>query len=130
MEEYCSVRVWQLKPGAMAADLEDLAATGIAEMHRWIPGIKQLSLVRVAHGPRGSQPSLPCYVMLTRFTNYEAYRAWRRTEEEGPDYWERYASIFMHWGQIADLIEEYCGDLRDLSDLSNLAPRQDSQDSV
>ena len=116
MGEYCSVRVWQLKPEASAADLEDLAAGGIAEMHRWIPGIKQLSLVRVEQGP---QPSLPRYLMLTTFTNYAAYRAWRRIEEEGPDYWERYASVVMHWEQIASLVEEYRGDLTDLM------PRQD-----
>jgi hypothetical protein len=119
MGEYCSVRVWQLKAGASAAELEGLAASGIAEMHRWIPGVKQLSLVRVEHG---SLSSLPRYLMLTTFTNYEAYRAWRRIEEEGPDYWERYASVLMYWEQMAELIEEYCGEL------STIAPRQDSQD--
>ncbi len=122
MSEYCSARVWQLKPEASAADLENLAATGIAEMYRWIPGIVRLSLVHVENGSHESQPSLPYYLMLITFTNYEAYRAWRRIEEEGPDYWERYASVFMHWEQIARLVEEYCGDLTDLM------PRQDSRD--
>lgn len=121
MGEYCSARLWQLKPEASAADLENLAATGIAEMHRWIPGIEQLSLVHVEDGSHGSQP---CYLMLITFANYEAYRTWRRIEEEGPDYWERYASVSMHWEQIARLVEEYRGDLTDLM------PRQDSRDSV
>jgi len=108
MDQYCSVRVWQLKAGASAAELETLAATGIAEMHRWIPGIERLSLIRIAYGPQ------PRYLMLTIFTNYEAYKEWRRIEEEGPDYWERYASVYMHWEQVALLVEEYHGDLIDL----------------
>jgi len=107
MSEYCSVRVWQLKAGASAAELEMLAATGVAEMHRWIPGIEQLSLVRLA---RRSQASAMRYLMITTFTNHEAYTGWRRIEEEGPDYWERYASVFMHWEELARLVEEYSGD--------------------
>jgi hypothetical protein len=104
MSEYCSVRVWQLKVGASATELETLAASGVAEMHRWIPGIKQLSLVRTAHIPETR------YLMLTTFTDYQAYITWRRIEEEGPDYWERFASVFMHWEQLARLVEEYSGD--------------------
>ena len=88
MGEYCSVRVWQLKTGASAAELETLAASGVAEMHRWIPGIERLSLVRVEHEEHEAPGSQPRYLMLTTFTNQEAYRAWRRVEEEGPDYWE------------------------------------------
>lgn len=104
MGEYCSVRVWQLKPGASAGELETLAASGVAEMHRWIPGVKQLSLVRLASVPDQR------YLVLTTFADYQAYTAWRRIEEEGPDYWERYASVFMHWEQLARLVEEYSGD--------------------
>jgi hypothetical protein len=124
MGEYCSVRVWRLKPGASTAELETLAASGIAEMYRWIPGIEQLSLVCVE---RGSPPSLPCYLLLTTFTDYAAYKAWRRIEEEGPDYWERYASVFMHWEQVADLVEDYSGELTGLIDPM---PRQASRDSI
>ena len=104
MGEYCSVRVWQLKTGASGAELEALAASGIAEMHRWIPGIKQLSLVRLSREPEAH------YLMITNFTSHEAYRFWRQIEEEGPDYWERYASVFMHWEQLARLVEEFHGD--------------------
>ena len=104
MSEYCSVRVWQLKAGASATELEMLATSGVAEMYRWIPGIKQLSLVRIAHMPETR------YLMQVTFTDYQAYIAWRRIEEEGPDYWERFASVFMHWEQLACLVEEYHGD--------------------
>ena len=104
MSEYCSVRVWQLKAGASAKELEMLATSGIAEMYRWIPGIKQLSLVRVAQVPETR------YLMLVTFTDHQAYITWRRIEEEGPDYWERFASVFMHWEQLASLVEEYHGD--------------------
>lgn len=104
MSEYCSMRVWQLKAGASAAELETLATSGIAEMYRWIPGIKQLSLVRIAHMPETR------YLMLVTFTDFQAYITWRRIEEEGPDYWERFASVFMHWEQLACLVEEYHGD--------------------
>jgi heme-degrading monooxygenase HmoA len=126
MGDYYSMRVWQLKAGASAAELETLAATGVAEMHRWIPGVKQLALMRTEPGeasePGGAQQ--PRYLMLTTFTSYEAYKAWRRVEEEGPDYWERYASVFMHWEQMARLVEEYNGELIDLkqSAESNAAP--------
>ena len=111
MSEYCSVRVWQLKAGASAAELEMLAASGVAEMHRWIPGIKQLSLVRMTHMPETR------YLMLTMFTDHQAYITWRRIEEEGPDYWERFASVFMHWEQLAFLVEEYSGDSISLMEL-------------
>lgn len=129
MGDYYSMRVWQLKAGSSAAELETLAATGIAEMHRWIPGVKQLALMRVeprepgeTAEPGGSQQ--PRYLMLTTFVSFEAYKAWRRIEEEGPDYWERYASVFMHWEQIVRLVEEYSGELIDLkqSAESNAAP--------
>ncbi len=104
MGEYCSARVWQLKEGASAAELEALATSGIAEMYRWIAGIKRLSLVRIAHTPETR------YLMLATFTDYQAYISWRRIEEEGPDYWERFASVFMYWEQLARLVEDYHGD--------------------
>ncbi len=104
MGNYCSVRVWQLKTGASAAEVEALATSGVAEMYRWIPGVKQLSLVRLANGPETR------YLVITTFTNYDAYKHWRQVEEEGPDYWERYASILMHWEQLVRLVEEYQGE--------------------
>ena len=104
MSGYCSVRVWQLKAGASAAELETLATSGIAEMYRWIPGIKQASLVRIAQMPETR------YLMHVTFADHQAYITWRRIEEEGPDYWERFASVFMHWEQLAFLVEEYHGD--------------------
>jgi len=119
MSEYCSARVRQLKAGASAAELETLAASGVAEMHHWIPGVKRLSLVRIAHVPETR------YLILTTFTDYQAYITWRRIEEEGPDYWERYASVFMHWEQLAYLVEEYSGD-----SLSLMEPDQQKQPGI
>ncbi len=104
MSEYCSLRVWQLKAGASATELEALATDGITEMYRWIPGIERFSLVRLASKPEKR------YLMLVTFRDYSAYISWRRVEEEGPDYWERFASVFMHWEQVAQLVEEYHGD--------------------
>lgn len=103
MEDYYSVRVWQLKPGASAAEVEALAASGILEMQRWIPGVKHLSLVRLTGESRR-------YLLITTFVSAEAYKRWRQVEEEGPDYWERYASVLMHWEQMSALVEEYVGE--------------------
>ena len=104
-KEYCSIRIWQLKPGCSAKDLEALAASGLLEMQRWIPGVKHVSLVRLGDACEGR------YILTTTFTSYEAYKYWRQVEEEGPDYWERYASVMMHWEQIAQLVEEYRGEI-------------------
>ena len=112
MSEYCSVRVWQLKEGAVAAELEALATSGVAEMYRWIPGLKSLSLVRIAPAPETR------YLLIVTFSDYQAYITWRRIEEEGPDYWERFASVFMHWEQMARLVEDYHGDAISLLDLN------------
>jgi hypothetical protein len=38
MSDYCSIRIWQLKPGCSYKELE---------VQRWIPGVKHLSLVRL-----------------------------------------------------------------------------------
>jgi hypothetical protein len=105
MDEYRSIRLWQLKPGASAHELEELMTSGVLEMQRWIPGVKHLSLIRLA----GELPGR--YLVITTFTDHEAYQGWRRVEEEGPDYWERYASIVMHWEQLVDLVEEYHGEV-------------------
>ena len=104
MNDYRSVRLWQLKPGASAAELEELMTSGVLEMQRWIPGVKHFSCTRLAGEPSGR------YLVITTFTGYPAYQRWRQIEEEGPDYWERYASILMHWEQLASLLEEYHGE--------------------
>lgn len=103
MGEYCSVRVWQVKTGASTAEIEALAASGVAEMYRWIPGVKKLSLLRLAGEPQAR------YLLITTFVDDDAYKYWRQVEEEGPDYWERYASVFMHWGQLVHLVQAYDG---------------------
>src|SRR6266496_970028 len=95
MNMYRSVRLWQLKSGASARELEELVTSGILEMQRWIPGAQGLSLVRLDGEPIGR------YLMITNFIDREAYQRWRQIEEEGPDYWER----------LARLIEEYHGEV-------------------
>jgi len=105
MGDYYLVRVWQLKPGASAAELEGLTASGILEMQRWIPGVKHLSLIRLI-----GESQIGCYLLVTTFANHEAYKRWRQVEEEGPDYWERYASVLMHWEELSTLVEEYAGE--------------------
>jgi hypothetical protein len=102
---YRSVRLWHLRSGASARELEELAASGILEMLRWIPGFRGLSLVRLDGEPIGR------YHVITNFTDREAYQRWLQIEEEGPDYWERYASIMMYWEQLASLIKEYHGEV-------------------
>ena len=101
MGVYYSLRIWQLKPGASAAELEALTASGILEMQRWIPGVKHLSLIR---------STAERYILITTFANYEAYKHWRQVEEEAPDYWERYASVLIHWEQLSSLVEELTGE--------------------
>ena len=105
MSDYRSVRLWQLRAGASASELEELVTSGVLEMQRWIPGVKGLSLTRLESEPAGR------YLLITTFTDDESYRRWRQIEEEGPDYWERYASVLMHWEQLVELIEEYHGEV-------------------
>jgi hypothetical protein len=105
MNGYRSVRLWQLRAGASASELEELVTSGVLEMQRWIPGVKGLSLIRLDGEPAGR------YLLITAFTDYEAYRRWRQIEEEGPDYWERYASVLMHWEQLVMLVQEYQGEM-------------------
>jgi hypothetical protein len=68
MNAYRSIRLWQLKPGAPAGELEELVTSGVIEMQRWIPGVQHLSLMRLAGEPPGR------YLVITTFSNYEAYR--------------------------------------------------------
>jgi heme-degrading monooxygenase HmoA len=104
MQDYACVRVWQLKAGASAADLEKLATSGFLEMQRWIPGVKQVALLNVNATPGQ-------YVMVMTFTDREAYQRWRKAEEEGADYWERYAAVASGWEEVASLVTEYSGAL-------------------
>ncbi|GAC1355712.1 MAG: hypothetical protein NVS4B11_25860 [Ktedonobacteraceae bacterium] len=101
---YCS-RLWQLKQGASPQEVEHLASSGVLEMLRWIPGVKQASLIHLANGePRR-------YLLNLTFTSQASYTYWRQVEEEAPDYWERFASVQMHWEQLCSLVEEYAGEM-------------------
>lgn len=102
-EEYYSTRIWQLRPGCMGDELEELAASGYVEMQRWIPGVKHLLLIRLSGEQEGR------YLLRTAFDNYETYMYWRQVEEEAPDYWERYAAILLQWEQLCTLVDEYSG---------------------
>lgn len=104
MGEYCSARVWRARAGVSTTEIEALATSGLAEMFGWIPGVRNLALVRQERGAETR------YLLITTFRSEEAYKQWRRIEAEGPDYWERYASILIHWEQLVDLLEEYHGD--------------------
>ena len=104
MSDYHCVRLWRVRPEAVAAHVEALASSSIVEIQRWIPGIKRLSLLRLQSGMKQ-------YLMTTTFVNYEAYIYWRQVEVEAPDYWERYAAVMMQWEHLCELIEEYVGEL-------------------
>ena len=47
---------------------------------------------------------------------YQSVRIWQLrigsmgAELEAPDYWERYASVLMHWEQLSALVEEHTGE--------------------
>lgn len=103
MSEFQCVRVWQLKRGASGDDVEALASSSVLEMQRWIPGVKRLELLRLQGEPKQ-------YLMKLTFVSHEAYMYWRQVEEEAPDYWERYASVLMHWEQLCELVTEYMGE--------------------
>lgn len=105
MADYYCVRIWQLKPGASSQEVEHLASSSILEMLRWIPGVKQVSLIHLT----GSEPRR--YLMNLTFTNQASYTYWRQVEEEASDYWERFASVQLHWEQLCTLIEEYAGEI-------------------
>ncbi len=104
MGEYFCVRVWEVRTGMAMKDVEALAKTGVLEMQRWIPGVKQVRLVRLQGEPQR-------YVMTTTFADLAAYSYWQQVEDEASDYWERYASVQMHWEQLCSLVSEYAGEL-------------------
>lgn len=104
MSDYHYVRLWRLKPESSVADVEALASSSVLEMQRWIPGVKRLLLLRLPGEPRQ-------YLMTIILSSHEAYLYWRQVEEEAPDYWERYASVLMHWQQLCELVQEYAGEV-------------------
>ncbi len=104
MGDYYCVRVWELRDGTSIKDVEELAQSGVLEMQRWIPGVKRVSLVRLQGEPQR-------YVMTTAFTDLTAYTYWRQVEDEASDYWERFASVQLHWEQLCSLMAEYAGEL-------------------
>ena len=105
MSDYYCMRIWQLKQGTSSQEVEQVASSSVLEMLRWLPGVKRVSLVHLTE----SEPRR--YVMTLLFTNQASYTYWRQVEEEASDYWERYASVQMHWEQLCTLIEEYAGAL-------------------
>ncbi len=105
MGDYYCVRVWQVKQGASPHEVEQLASSSVLEMLRWIPGVKQVSLVHITR----SEPRR--YLMVLTFTNQASYTYWRQVEEEASDYWERFAAVQMQWEQLCLLLEEYAGEL-------------------
>lgn len=109
---YYSVRVLQVKPDVVTIEVEELLSSGFLEMQRWIPGVKHLSLVRSGSETRR-------YLLMTTFTNYEAYMYWRQVEDEAGDYWERYAAVLMRLEQLCYLVEEYAGEVVLDTDLSD-----------
>ncbi len=105
MGDYFCVRVWQLKLGASAQEVEHLASSSVLEMLRWIPGVRKVSLVHLT----GSEPRR--YLMNLTFTNMASYTYWRQVEEEASDYWEHFASVQLQWEQLCSLLEEYAGEV-------------------
>ncbi len=105
MGDYFCVRVWQLKLGASAQEVEHLASSSVLEMLRWIPGVQKVSLVHLT----GSEPRR--YLMNLTFTNVASYTYWRQVEEEASDYWEHFASVQLQWEHLCSLLEEYAGEI-------------------
>ena len=105
MGNYFCVRVWQLKLGASAQEVEQFASSSVLEMLRWIPGVQNVALVQLV----GNEPRR--YLMNLTFANSASYTYWRQVEEEAPDYWERFASVQAHWEHLCSLIEEYAGEV-------------------
>ncbi len=105
MGDYYCTRVWQLKLGASAQEVEHLASSSVLEMLRWIPGVQKVSLVHLT----GSEPRR--YLMNLTFTNQASYTYWRQVEEEAPDYWEHFASVQSQWEHLCSLLEEYAGEV-------------------
>ena len=105
MGKYYCTRVWQLKLGVDAQEVERFASSSVLEMLRWIPGVQTVSLVRAV----GSEPRR--YLMNLTFGDRASYTYWHQVEEEAADYWERFASVQMQWEQLCALVEEYAGEI-------------------
>ncbi len=105
MGEYYCVRVWEARADVGPQEIEQLASSSVLEMLRWIPGVKQVSLVCLMK----CEPVR--YLQVVTLTNQAAYTYWRQVEEEAPDYWERFASVQFHWERLCSLVEEYAGEV-------------------
>ena len=103
MGDYLCTRVWQMRPGVSARDIEGLASSGMLEILDWIPGIKRFSLCRLSDEPGR-------YLISMTFVDYGSYVYWRQIEEEAADYWEHFAAVVAQWEQLCQLVEEYGGD--------------------
>jgi hypothetical protein len=103
MQAYVLVRVLEVRAGQSTQELEALARSGLLEMQRWIEGVEQVSLVHL-----GGEPAR--YTLTMNFRDREAYIGWRRVEEEGADYWERYASVQLHWDELCREVQRWEGE--------------------
>jgi hypothetical protein len=119
LADYYLLRVYELKPGVEARELEQLAASGLAEMQGWVAGVKRFSLLRLddagtpARAETGTMEeaaNTARYLLLLHFASYEAYRRWRLVEAEGADFWERYASVMIAWEQLGQPVMEFSGE--------------------
>jgi hypothetical protein len=119
LADYFLLRVYELKPGVEARELEQLAASGLAEMQGWITGVKRFSLLRLheegAPAPAETRTvkqtaNTARYLLLLHFASYEAYSRWRLVEAEGADFWERYASVMIAWEQLGQPAMELSGE--------------------
>src|SRR5438876_11895036 len=103
MGDYSCTRVWQLKSGSSAKDVEVLTSSSMLEILGWIPGIRHFSLCQLWGEPRR-------YLISMIFADYESYMYWRQVEGEAADYWEHFAAVLAQWEQLCQLVEEYVGD--------------------
>jgi hypothetical protein len=111
LADYYLLRVYELKPGVEARELEQLAASGLAEMQGWVAGVKRFSLLRLGDtGTMEEAANTARYLLLLHFASYEAYRRWRLVEAEGADFWERYASVMIAWEQLGQPVMEFSGE--------------------
>ncbi|SRR5712691_1658357 len=108
MAKYYCVRVWQVRAGEELEELEELAGSGLAEMQRWIPGVEGMELVRESSSTSEEGQR---YMMMLTFRDQQAYMYWRQMEEEGLDFWERYAAVLTQWEQLSMLVAEYAGEM-------------------
>lgn len=105
MGKYYLQRIVRLNDGHSAVELEHLLQTGYLEMQRWMSGVERLTFARAAETNEAR------YVLSLTFASYEAYKQWRRVEEDGADFWERYAAIQAEWEEVCSVSSECAGDV-------------------